>query len=358
MQESQPKVVQMEKSSKRGKIPQQDWPSIIARYEAGETLASIARTYDCSPPAISYIVSRTRARSAASEVLGQTAPSAAEPQLVKASGPEAPVTGIPAGDDLHSRPASGEVRALGVPAGEPRLIEQSADTPRRPERQLFPDETQPSPQMRERGLSPAENTSAPRYGQTQPDVSSAGNGSASPSFGLPGPPPQNGETRRRLHLPLPQGNGGSHGSDPLQSAPSVTSSSIGSGGRAAQRSSSWQQGSGPGRFGLDQASPLEAGPVAASGAGGSTAPHRGKEASAFIDHALRERVEGDIAAFLAAFDAALAEDTPESRIGLREATDRLLRAGARTRIELERLEARVPLPLRDKDGHAPPLFRR
>ena len=57
----------MEKSSKRGKIPQQDWPAIIKRYELGETLASIARTYDCSPPAISYIVSRSRARNAAGE---------------------------------------------------------------------------------------------------------------------------------------------------------------------------------------------------------------------------------------------------------------------------------------------------
>ena len=52
----------MEKSNKRGKIPQSDWPLIMARYEAGETLASIARTYDCSPPAISYVVSKSRAR--------------------------------------------------------------------------------------------------------------------------------------------------------------------------------------------------------------------------------------------------------------------------------------------------------
>ncbi len=63
--------------------------------------------------------------------------------------------------------------------------------------------------------------------------------------------------------------------------------------------------------------------------------HRPREAGAFIDHALRERIDGDIAAFLAAFDAALDNDTVESRTGLREATDRLLRAGARTRIELE-----------------------
>jgi hypothetical protein len=86
-------------------------------------------------------------------------------------------------------------------------------------------------------------------------------------------------------------------------------------------------------------------------------PHRTKESSAFIDQALRERVDGDITAFLAAFDAALAHDTPESRSGLREATDRLLRAGARTRIELERLEARVPLPPRDNSGHAAPAWR-
>ena len=75
---------------------------------------------------------------------------------------------------------------------------------------------------------------------------------------------------------------------------------------------------------------------------------------AFIDQELRTRVDGDIAVFLAAFDAALAADTQESRFGLREATDRLLRAGARTRIELERLEARVPLTPRDSGVQADP----
>ncbi|HEV8029691.1 MAG TPA: hypothetical protein VGP42_01600 [Stellaceae bacterium] len=85
---------------------------------------------------------------------------------------------------------------------------------------------------------------------------------------------------------------------------------------------------------------------------------RGKNGGAFIDQVLRERVDGDIAAFLAAFDAALESDTVETRTELREATDRLLRAGARTRIELERLEARAPLPARDKIGQtAQPLFR-
>src|SRR5689334_10817019 len=72
----------MEKSSKRGKIPQTDWPLIMARYEAGETLSSIARTYDCSPPAISYVVSRSRARQPGGEA-PRPMPTG-ETQLIKA----------------------------------------------------------------------------------------------------------------------------------------------------------------------------------------------------------------------------------------------------------------------------------
>jgi hypothetical protein len=83
-----------------------------------------------------------------------------------------------------------------------------------------------------------------------------------------------------------------------------------------------------------------------------------KDGGTFIDRELRARVDADIAAFLAAFDAALAQDTQESRSSLREATDRLLRVGARTRIELERLEARVPLPPRDNDRRGEPAWRR
>jgi hypothetical protein len=86
-------------------------------------------------------------------------------------------------------------------------------------------------------------------------------------------------------------------------------------------------------------------------------PSKARDSGAFIDRALRERITEDIAIFLAAFDAALDHDTAESRTGLREATDRLLRAGARTRIELERLEARVPLPSRDPNQRLMPAPR-
>src|SRR4051812_11640471 len=109
----------MEKSNKRGKIPQSDWPLIMARYEAGETLASIARTYDCSPPAISYVVSRIRERQpgAASPPAGST-----EPQLIKTpaiestfgiakpqrSGGPPPVAALPTAARLGARPWAGE----------------------------------------------------------------------------------------------------------------------------------------------------------------------------------------------------------------------------------------------------------
>src|SRR5688572_19228060 len=109
----------MEKSSKRGKIPQSDWPLIMTRYEAGETLASIARTYDCSPPAISYVVSRSRARQPGLE-LAPKPPGGLEPQLIKAAAPDSgaaaaakpPIPAILAAEAApngHDRPEAGMV---------------------------------------------------------------------------------------------------------------------------------------------------------------------------------------------------------------------------------------------------------
>jgi len=346
----------MEKSSKRGKIPQQDWPSIIARYEAGETLASIARTYDCSPPAISYIVSRTRARSSAAEGTTHNVSSSAEPQLVK--GAEIPANGIPAAQLPHGSATVGETRALDVPAVEPSLIERSPNPPQQTERRLFPDVLPASlTTTRENHILRDGNPTAQRNGQGPRDASPTENGGAARPLGTLGGPPQNGETRRRLHLSLPHGNSDPPGAEPLpQGAQNAINSGFGSGSRQAQRPPEGQQALGQPSRPSSVNSPV--GPPAGPGAAGFTEPQRGKESAAFIDQLLRERVDGDIAAFLAAFDAALDHDTTESRTGLREATDRLLRAGARTRIELERLEARVPLPPRDKTSQRTPFFRR
>lgn len=52
---------------------------------------------------------------------------------------------------------------------------------------------------------------------------------------------------------------------------------------------------------------------------------------------LRQRVSGDVASFLVALDYVDIEGTHESVANLQEATDRLMRSAARTRLELERL---------------------
>ncbi len=114
----------MEKSSKRGKIPQQDWPSIIKRYEAGETLSSIARTYDCSPPAISYILSRSRARGATAEGTEQSGIETAEPRLMKGH-PE----DMPARDSLNATPEIGEAAPLTPTAQGSSPIDRSDTEP-------------------------------------------------------------------------------------------------------------------------------------------------------------------------------------------------------------------------------------
>jgi hypothetical protein len=52
---------------------------------------------------------------------------------------------------------------------------------------------------------------------------------------------------------------------------------------------------------------------------------------------LRQRVSRDVASFLVALDDVDLEGSPESMANLQEATDRLMRSAARTRLELEQL---------------------
>ena len=48
----------MSNPREKGKIPHSEWPEIRMRYGNGESLASIARDYRCTAPAIRYIVKR------------------------------------------------------------------------------------------------------------------------------------------------------------------------------------------------------------------------------------------------------------------------------------------------------------
>lgn len=330
----------MERASKRGKIPQSDWPLIMARYDAGETLASIARTYDCSPPAISYVVSKSRARQPAPDNSPKP-PTASEPQLIKAAPNEAVAAAQPQVPEVPERDASGSNVQPQVTAG-----------PLPPPREAGP--VAPPAAHRDEN-PPRDGNRGGRHGggeRTPNPASPAPRPMTPPWYRPPAVAPQvNGDNRRTLHLSLgspPNGNGSQHGTEPQP----VERPNFANRGQPAQPPAD----RGPDSVAVNgsvetrRAAHHEPGRRADGDAG-----HR-KEGGAFIDQELRARVEGDIAAFLAAFDAALVQDTMESRSALREATDRLLRAGARTRIELERLEARLPLPTRG-DERGNPAWR-
>ena len=354
----------MEKSSKRGKIPQSDWPLIMARYEAGETLSSIARTYDCSPPAISYVVSRSRARHPDGEPARPPAP-VGEPQLIKAANGEgaggiskppaaaaspAPVTAEqPHGETptVHTQPTA----SPGLSAGDRRIDVRPRDGNgfARP----VSGEREPQP--------------AGPFGRTAPPLAPA------PRPALTNHPagPANGDQRPKLHLSLGNGSPAHNGSPAPEPrpperpfAPAAPQPPLhGSGERGPWSPAPPQRNPGP----TDQprytpssngsSEPARIEQPGAYGRGDGQPAQRKDAGGAYIDQELRTRVDGDIAAFLTAFDAALAADTQESRAALREATDRLLRAGARTRIELERLEARMPLPPRDGGRQSEPVWR-
>jgi transposase-like protein len=44
------------------KIPQREWNAITTRHAQGESISAIARTYGCTPPAIHYILKKSRRR--------------------------------------------------------------------------------------------------------------------------------------------------------------------------------------------------------------------------------------------------------------------------------------------------------
>jgi hypothetical protein len=331
----------MEKSSKRGKIPQSDWPLIMARYEAGETLASIARTYNCSPPAISYVVSRSRARSPGHEQETADKPtSPPEPQLVKAAEPS---------DGADEARPTGPAAANGHTPAEARSSETAA-------RRAVPDrDPAAAAELDNRHRGSASNGV---FGQNETagrTVNPPSGGSAQAASGERGAglaPRSNGHDQRRtLHLAL--GGGSVNGT--AQSAQPAAN------GRTndPQRMQPARPHGMPPHYDRDDGAPELPGirPSFGEPARRDSNTPRKEGAGSFIDKELRARVDADIAAFLAAFDAALVQDTQESRSALREATDRLLRAGARTRIELERLEARMPLPARDPAAGGEPAWR-
>ena len=296
-------------------------------------MASIARTYDCSPPAISYVVSRSRARQPGLPL--PTVPvGPAEGQLVKGAASE-PLRANGTNPAAGLGPNAAAAATVGPVPGD-------AAAARR--------EYAPRPEV-----DAVYRIGAERQPAAPPSL-------ASPSqMPAPQPPVTNGDQRRTLHLSLGQpasGNGGAPAvatRSPIRDevAEYVRQPSSEPIDRFAPAPAAAAAPPQPGAMGFGE---MQRMPYPATVRGGEADSAHRKE-PAFIDQQLRARVDGDIAAFLAAFDAALAEDTQQNRSTLREATDRLLRAGARTRIELERLEARLPLQPRDHHGRNEPAWR-
>lgn len=90
-----------ESSKKRGRIPQSAWPHILERYRSGITLSAIAREYECTPSAISYIIRKAEAAGDGDEAApAEAAPEAAVPAPVAAPAPAqaAPAQPAPAAE--------------------------------------------------------------------------------------------------------------------------------------------------------------------------------------------------------------------------------------------------------------------
>lgn len=85
---------------RRGRIPQSAWPSILERYRAGATLSAIAREFDCTPSAISYIVRKAETAQPgeggdASAPAVEAAPAPKPARAPKAETPAAPAPALP-----------------------------------------------------------------------------------------------------------------------------------------------------------------------------------------------------------------------------------------------------------------------
>ncbi|WP_188262177.1 hypothetical protein [Azospirillum tabaci] len=159
-----------EAPKKRGRIPQSAWPQILERYRSGATLSAIAREFECTPSAISYIIRKAEAASDA----------ASDKDAPAEEGTAGDAAEAPAGDAMAEEPPPAPVAASEVAASE-------APAPAKPARRAAAPVTAPAP-------APAAQTAAP---------------AAAPAAAAPQPaPPQPSAPAQtetlRLNRPEPQ----------------------------------------------------------------------------------------------------------------------------------------------------------
>ncbi|MBK3733879.1 hypothetical protein FBZ83_12026 [Azospirillum brasilense] len=185
-----------EAPKKRGRIPQSAWPQILERYRSGVTLSAIAREFECTPSAISYIIRKAEAASekdapveeaAVIDSAAEEAPAgdamAEEPPPAPVAVPEAPAPVKPA--RRAAAPVSAQAPAptaqtaapAAAPAAAPTAAPQPAPTqPAAPAQtetlRLNRPESQPAPQPAP--VQPAAPAAqAPAQGAAQPTAADA-----------------------------------------------------------------------------------------------------------------------------------------------------------------------------------------
>lgn len=114
-----------ESPKKRGRIPQSAWPQILDRYRSGATLSAIAREFECTPSAISYIIKKAEAASGQ----GDAAPGEGTQDDAQTADATASTASEPAGE--ASAPVTAEA-PVETPAAAPAAATPAATVPEAP----------------------------------------------------------------------------------------------------------------------------------------------------------------------------------------------------------------------------------
>jgi hypothetical protein len=135
------------------KIPQGEWSAIAARYAKGESITRIALRYGCTPPAIHYILKRSKQRAAQypeHRVNGKSDSAMTFPgEPRNSTAPEPPRAVEQRGEENGiGRLVPSEVRAAAGPPLEPR-------PPREPVTPMLNQRSQPAPAQRAAGRNSA-----------------------------------------------------------------------------------------------------------------------------------------------------------------------------------------------------------
>ena len=170
-----------EAPKRRGRIPQSAWPHILERHRAGATLSAIAREFDCTPSAISYIVRKAEASGiepalapeaepaessqTVTDSVAETAEPTAQPEAVQQEQQEAVPSDASTAVASAAEGAASEQSAVEPPVVEPSVVEQA-----------------PEPR-------PVVKRSAPSEGRQQLRASDLGRGAAQPTARPPEPAP-------------------------------------------------------------------------------------------------------------------------------------------------------------------------